>query len=160
MPKEPITNAVFNAVLLRLRAIKAGENYFCSPVVHDQKINVERHMCPAIVVYQAGEEWAVNGGGNTETGACGNVQMSVAQQIIICLFHTAPELINRLKADVEIALRVNDLKAGNLLLPVGEQSGVAYSLQGPASASPGEGLELEDARFTLTAIYSRAHGSP
>ena len=154
MPKEPITNAVFNAVLLRLRAIKAGEKYFCSPVVHEQKINIERHMCPAIVVYQLGDEWANDQG---ESEACGAVEVLVKQQILICLFHVSPETVNRLKADAEAALFVG---GGYLLRQTATDPAVTYRLAGPSGAPPGEGLELGDARFVLTAVYKRAHGSP
>ena len=157
--KEPITNLVFAEVLKRLKAIQAGDSYFCSPMVYDYKKQLESKEFPAIVLYQAGDEWST-GGGNGSNDACGNVEINVSQQIIITLFHDSVEQLNRLKADVEIALRVNDLKAGNLLLPAGENSGVAYALQGPVMALPPEDLMMGHARFTLTAIYSRAHGSP
>jgi hypothetical protein len=159
-PKEPTTNLVFEAVLLRLRDIKAGEIYFCSPTVYSRKVLIESHQCPAIVVYQAGDEWKTGGGANPSSEACGAALISVAQQMIICLFHDSPQTVNRLKADVEIALRGNESKSGNLIAPTATDPGVTYKLQGPSMSVAGEGLELGDARFILTAIYSRNHGTP
>ncbi len=149
MPKEPITNAVFNAVLLRLRAIKAGETYFCSPTVFSRKVQIESHQCPAIVVYQTGDEWSLE--------ACGNVDFEVRQQMLICLFHDSPETLNRLKADVEIALKIG---SGYLLRQSATDPAVTYTLAGPTMAVASEGLELGNAQFVLNATYKRAHGTP
>jgi hypothetical protein len=156
-PKEPTTNLVFEAVLLRLRDIKAGEIYFCSPTVYSQKTTIESHQCPAIVVYQSGDEWQTGVGANSTNEACGNVEIQVAQQMILCLFHKQPETLNRLKADVEIALKAG---SGYLLRQTATDPAATYKLGGPSMALAGEGLELGDARFILTALYNRPHGTP
>lgn len=148
-PKEPTSNLVFEAVLLRLRDIKAGETFFCSPTVYSRKVLIESHQCPAIVVYQSGDAW--------EEEACGNVEIEVSQQMIICLFHESPQQLNRLKADVEIALKIG---TGYLLKQTTTDPAATYKLGGPSMAVPGEGLELGDARFILTATYKRSHGTP
>lgn len=148
-PKEPTSNLVFEAVLLRLRDIKSGETFFCSPTVYSKKVQIENHQCPAIVVYQAGDEW--------DSEACGTVELGVRQQMIICLFHDSPETLNRLKADVEIALKIG---SGYLLRQSATDPAVTYTLAGPTMAVAGDGLDLGNAQFVLHAIYKRSHGTP
>lgn len=153
MPKEPITNTVFNVILSRLRAIKEGDTYFCSPTVYSEKRQVEHNDCPAIVVYQRGETWRVG----TDDQACGQVEIEVDQNVIICIFHTTTEKVNRLKADAEKALFVG---GGYLLKQTATDPAVTYKLGGPLGTVAGEGLELGDAQFLLTAFYKRTHGTP
>jgi len=157
MKKEPVANLVFTEVLKRLKAIQAGENYFCSPMVYDYKKQLDPKEFPAIVLYQAGDEWASGGKENATSEAMGKTAFEVRQQIIITLFHDSVEQLNRLKADVEIALFTS---TGNLLKPTATSPGVSYKLGGPTMALPPDDLMLGHARFVLTALYQRAHGDP
>ena len=149
MPKEPIANLVFEEVLTRLRSIREGEKYWCSPFVYDSKTLPERDRMPAIVVYQSDDEWSVE--------AMGNVKIDVSQQIIICMFHLTPQAINRLRADVEKALLVG---SGYLLKKSADYPAVTYSLAAPSMTVANEGMELGDAQFVLKAFYQREHGEP
>ena len=157
MKKEPVTNLVFNEVVSRLKNIQAGDKYWCSPKVYDYKKTVEQSECPAIILYQADDAWNTGSQASPANEAMGNVKINIDQQIIIAVFHESVEKLNRLKADIEIAL-LNG--TGNLLLRTDSNPPVTYKLGGPTMALPPDDLALGNARFILTAFYQRQHGDP